>query len=139
MWLAWRLPGAGSLHQYAPLRVAAGQVFEVTVRAGVWGSGGAAHQRYADMRLQVLLDSLPHGPELTPTSTARIGEQVEYRFALRAPERRTTATSTPELSNTASGAAAPTASDSVLDWRLSFVFDGRAQHAGAPRPVVLER
>lgn len=154
-WIAWRLPGAGSLHQYAPDRVVAGQEFDIIVRAGVWGSGGAAHQRYAGMRLQLLLDGQPLGSEVVPVATSRVGEQAEFRFRLRAPHgdvmtgraasaARVPGTAVSDAGNrvgrhACAGTTSSTGPEGALDWCLRFVFDGQAQQASAPRPVMIDR
>ena len=123
-WLTLRLPGAGAVFQDSPDRVVAGQVFEINVRAATWGSGGGAHQRYRDMRLQLLLNGQALGPEVAPTKTSREGDRTRFVFQLQAPVRNTMGA---DLDNTA-----------VLRWQLRFSFDGQPQEVAGTRPILID-
>lgn len=115
-WLASQLPGAGALRQQAPDTVAAGQPFDITVRAAVWGGGGPVGGRYTDMQLQLLQDGRALGPALVPVASMREADQLVFRFRLQAPPLDGPASAT-------------------LHWQLRFRLDGQAQQVAGPQTI----
>ena len=98
------MPGAGATYQDAPDQVAAGGTAQLSLRLAVWGAGGPASARYRDVMLQTHSGDEAQWrawpPQRVVTDHA-LGQSFHFELPV------------------------PNSPDGWIDYRFTFVFDGR--------------